>query len=82
MNSENIKTIPKIILHRSIAGRYRPVKLADGPITARCRVIKNASWDQTYAQRLVKLVNIIQNSLTRYFVEKQMLDHCCELQPI
>ena len=32
------------ILCKSIAGRYRPVRVADGPITARCRFIKNASW--------------------------------------
>ena len=25
------------ILYKSIASRYRPVRLADGPITARCR---------------------------------------------
>ena len=34
---------PVSILHKSIAGRYRPVRVADGPITARCRFIKNAS---------------------------------------
>ena len=33
------------ILHKSTADRYRPVRVADGPITARCRFIKNASWD-------------------------------------
>ena len=33
------------ILHKSIAGRYQPVRVADGPITARCRFIKNASWE-------------------------------------
>ena len=32
-------------LHKSIAGRYQPVREADGPITARCRFIKNASWE-------------------------------------
>ena len=26
-----------MILHKSIAGRYRPVRVADGPITARYR---------------------------------------------
>ena len=36
---------PVSILHKSIAGRYRPVRAADGPITARCRFIKNASWE-------------------------------------
>ena len=35
---------PVSILRKSIAGRYRPVRVADGPITARDRFIKNASW--------------------------------------
>ena len=30
---------PVSILHKSIAGRYRPVRVADRPITARCRFI-------------------------------------------
>ena len=30
------------ILYKSIAGRYRPVRVADGPIMARYRFIKNA----------------------------------------
>ena len=35
---------PVSILYKSIAGRYRPVRVADGPITARYRFIKNAYW--------------------------------------
>ena len=35
---------PVSILYKSTAGRYRPVSYPDGPITARCRFIKNASW--------------------------------------
>ena len=35
---------PISILRKSIAGRYWPVRVADGPITARCSFIKNASW--------------------------------------
>ena len=35
---------PVSILYKSISGRYRPVRAADGPITARYRFIKNASW--------------------------------------
>ena len=31
------------IVHKLITGRYRPVRVAHGPITARCRFIKNAS---------------------------------------
>ena len=34
---------PVSILYKSIAGRYRPVRVADGPITVRYRFIKNAS---------------------------------------
>ena len=34
---------PVSILYKSIAGRYRPVRVADGPITAHYRFIKNAS---------------------------------------
>ena len=32
------------ILYKSTAGRYRPVSYPDGPITARYRLLKNASW--------------------------------------
>ena len=39
-----IRHFPVSILYKSIAGRYRPVRVADGPITARYRFIKNASW--------------------------------------
>ena len=42
-----VPSCPVSILHKSIAGRYRPVRIADGPITARCRFIKNASWVKT-----------------------------------
>ena len=35
---------PASILYKSIAGRYRPVSYPDGPIMARYRFIKNASW--------------------------------------
>ena len=34
---------PVSIFYKSIAGRYRPVKVGDGPITASYRFIKNAS---------------------------------------
>ena len=33
------------ILHKSTAGRYWPVRVADGPMTARYGIIKNASWE-------------------------------------
>ena len=40
--------IPVSILYKSITNRYQPVRVADGPITARCRFIKNASWDTPF----------------------------------
>ena len=45
---------PVSILQISIAGRYRPVRVADGPITARCRFIKNAGWEniRTFRHKL------------------------------
>ena len=36
--------VPVSIFYKSIAGRNRPVRVADGPITARYNLIKNASW--------------------------------------
>ena len=44
---QSVKTggIPASILYKSTAGRYRPVSVADGPIAARCRFIKNAYRD-------------------------------------
>ena len=43
-----IRTIPVSILYKSITGHYRPIRVADEPITARYRFIKNASWDIYY----------------------------------
>ena len=37
-----LHTYPASTLDNSIAGRYRPVRVADGPITPRYRFIKNA----------------------------------------
>ena len=42
-NRKYTSWVPVSILHKSIAGRYRPVRVADGPIMARCIFIKNAS---------------------------------------
>ena len=41
----HVPNTPVSILYKSTAGRYRPVRVADGPITARYRFLKNASWD-------------------------------------
>ena len=58
---------PVSILHKSTAGRYRPVRVADGPITARCRFIKNASWALIliFQAFLFKLPNVIRKALNR-----------------
>ena len=37
------KHSPVSTLHKSIAGRYRPVRVADGPITACSILIQNVS---------------------------------------
>ena len=37
---------PASIIYKSTAGRHRPVSYPDGPITARCRFIKNAYWGE------------------------------------
>ena len=51
--------IPVSILHKSTAARYRPVRVADGPTTARYRFIKNASWDvSAWRGPVIKTANI------------------------
>ena len=45
-----LDTFPVSILYKSIAVRYRPVRVADGPITARYRFIKNASWVKLFSR--------------------------------
>ena len=45
---------PVSILYKSTVGRYRPVSYPDGPITARCSFIKNASW-VCKSRKLVKI---------------------------
>ena len=34
--------------YKPIADHYRPVRVADGPITTRYRFIKKASWDSSH----------------------------------
>ena len=69
---ENCSLIPESILHKSIAGRYRPVRVADGPITARCRFINNASWDvwampvTVCFQLLVSAVSLIHQAIIKH----------------
>ena len=49
------RNYPVSILYKSTAGRYRPVRVADRPITARCRFIKNASWVKTAVVTIMSL---------------------------
>ena len=44
IGSPALTLYPVSSLHKSISGRHRPVRVADGPMTARCRFTKNASW--------------------------------------
>ena len=46
---------PASILYKSIVGRYRHVSYPDGPITARCRFIKNAYWVRASAKTEISL---------------------------
>ena len=62
----DLSIYPVSILHKSIAGRNRPVRVADGPITARCRFIKNASWvilvekrNETKGTEIQRAINIL-----------------------
>ena len=64
--------IPVSILHKSIAGRYRPVRVADGPITASYRCIKNASWDTPPQHILLYNNNSLQTDRN---VRKRMPGH-------
>ena len=43
--------VPVSILYKSIAGRYRPVRVADGPITTRYRCIRNTTWGPSSPQQ-------------------------------
>ena len=54
-------------LHKSIAGRYRPVRVADGPITARYTFIKNASWVKTFLFLPTRFVIINQGQILQPF---------------
>ena len=51
--------VPASILYKSIAGRYRAVRVADGPITARCRFIKNGSWGIINGCGIEQLLSIL-----------------------
>ena len=61
---------PVSILYKSIAGRYRPVRVADGPRTARCRFIKNASWVAFIS--LYKVRCFILKYKTLHFVGREL----------
>ena len=51
-------TCPASILYKSIAGRYRPVRVADGPTTARYWFIKNSYWVATWVMLPCKCIAI------------------------
>ena len=51
---------PVGILYKSIMGRYRPVSYPDGPITARYRFIKNASWEGCFCVLTFSFTHILK----------------------
>ena len=66
-NAASFYDHPASILHKSIAGHYRPVSYPDGPITARYRFMKNAYWEWPSFHDLRTLQNLmsaIASSLT------------------
>ena len=63
--------LPENILYKSIAGHYRPVRVADGPITACYRFIKNANW--------VELSEIDVYSVLFFFCTGNNPTKVCEL---
>ena len=56
-----VSSIPVSILCKSIADRYRPVRVADWPIKARYRFIKNASWDVIISSLYIMECEEVQN---------------------
>ena len=65
---------PVSILYKSIAGRYRPIKLADGPIMALYRFIKNASWENFGSTSL--LSKTCQMQRLRLVYDSALSDRC------
>ena len=68
--SSPLTSIPVSILYKSITGRYRPVKVADGQITASYRFIKNASWDTAPNNKHMEILYLIyETSQTGTYVK-------------
>ena len=67
---------PVSILYKSIAGRYRPVRVADGPITARYRFIKNASWEEVFVSKIMSV------HVYKFFLVENVLKHTLTLLDI
>ena len=56
----NLKTTPVSILYKSIAGGYRPLRVADKQIMARYRFLKNASWEEMLDWLLIGVCAVIR----------------------
>ena len=50
--SSNREEYPSKQIYKSTAGQYQPIRVADGPITACYRFIKNASWDAPKGEKI------------------------------
>ena len=74
--NKSSSTFPASSLYKSTAGRYRPVRVADGSVTARCRFMYNAYFGYTFCKALhpqYSLVKIILDkmvSFLRHFVSE------------
>ena len=60
-SSPIIITHPVSILHKSIAARDRPVRLADGPIMTLCSFVKNASLAAPFYSGIGGMVYVNSN---------------------
>ena len=68
-------SIPVSILHKSITGRYRPVRVGDGPITARCRFIASTARDARSPPRTVSSTvenMIMESNIQRYILSAEI----------
>ena len=60
------------ILHKSIAGRYRPIRVAEGAITARFRFIENARWGKGFHFLIILITRVAivsDNTFEKYWFQ-------------
>ena len=64
----------QFVIHVSIAGRYWPLRVADGPITARCRMLGGVQsnpnpLDSSFSWEIwIKLINLRYRTYPKYSI--------------